>query len=133
LRVLGALISAGLVAAACSASRRSWSGLAPGACAGWFAWIAYAGAQDGQGLPMTCWLAGLAGMALLLIAGKTRAFRGKAHIDIPWDSRILVATSTGFLLRGLVPFCWMIIVAVTCDYLAFGVLPGLGLSKPPKA
>lgn len=82
---------------------------------------------------MTCWLAGLAGMALLLIAGKLRALRGKTHVDIPWDSRILVATSTGFLLRGLVPLGWMIAVAVTCDYLAFGVFLGPRLAKPPKA
>jgi hypothetical protein len=133
LRVFGALISAVLAAAACSASRRSWSGVAPGACVGWFAWFACAGAQSGKSLPMSCWLAGLAGMALLVLAGRLRVIRGKSPIDIPWDSRILVATSTGFLLRGLAPFGWMIAIAVTCDYLAFSVFPGPWLPKPPKA
>jgi hypothetical protein len=130
LRVLGALISATLGAAALSIYRKDLSGLSPGACLGWYIWFAFTGAQCGACLPAG-WLAGPLGAGALYVLGRLPAFSQRRPIDIPADARILIATSISFLLRGSLPLGWTFAGFVPLDVLVFGFVLSPRLLKPP--
>ena len=125
--MLSALIFVLLGAAACSIYRKSWSGLATGACIGWYVWFVYAGVQCSQCLP--AWTLPLAAGAAWLL-GRSSSLATRRLVDIPADTRILIATSISFLLRGLLPLGWIFGAFVVLDVLVFGFALTLRLSKP---
>ena len=128
LRVLSALLFVIVGAAACSIYRQSWSGLATGALIGWYVWFAYAGAQCATCMPH--WSIPVSAGAVWLL-GRSSSPASRRLIDIPADTRILVATSISFLLRGLVPLGWIFGALVLLAGLVFGFALTPKLSKPP--